>query len=132
MPYQISWEDRGVSFQYTGLTSDGEVAAAVRHVEADERFDRVRYTIHDFLKCGGATYTIQKVEEIAALDAAAAMSNLGIRKLSIAVITDREDVATMARTYMVSRIHPHTMRIFSSLDEAHAWLRSEGLRQVGN
>lgn len=47
MPYQISWEDRGVSFQYTGLTSDGEVAAAVRHVEADERFDRVRYTIHD-------------------------------------------------------------------------------------
>jgi len=124
MPYRLSWNESGVCVQYNGVTSDEEVARAAEIIEGDERFDRLRYVLHDFLKCDGLAFSPSRIEEIASIDAAAATANRSTHRLSIAVVTERSDVTAMANAYIDTDVHPHTMRIFSRLDDARTWLSS--------
>ena len=121
MPYQINWEDHGICVQFAGRTSDIEIAELTQGLQRDARFDHIRYTLHDFRKCEGATFSPSKIEEISAIDGAAAASSQGVK---IAVVTDRQDVTAMAKVYMASGLHPNIMRIFSTMDDARVWLNS--------
>jgi hypothetical protein len=122
MPYQISWEDRGVVMQYSGRTSDEEIEEAVRIAQADGRFDRLLYDLHDFQRCESFTFTPSKIQEMAAIDAVAAES-LPLRKMAIAVVTDSPNVSASVNAYVNSNFNVHNLRIFSSIEDARAWLR---------
>ncbi len=124
MPCQILWEDRGVVMRYSGRSSDHEVAAAVQIAQADERFDRLLYDIHDFLGCESFSYSPSRLEEMAATDAIAART-LPRETMAVAVVTASPDVSAAVNAYVACNVNPHaTLRIFSSLDDARIWLSS--------
>ncbi len=122
MPYQIHWEDRGVAYKYEGQASEADIAAATRHVQADARFDRLLYSLHDFLACESFTFSPAAMEELAAVNAAAARS-LRAGKLAIAVVTEMEEVVAAIHAYVASGLSAHDFRIFKSVDPARAWLK---------
>lgn len=122
MPYQIHWEDRGVAYKYEGHASEADIAAATRHVQADARYDRLLYSLHDFLACESFTFSPAAMEEMAAVNAAAARS-LRAGKLAIAVVTDREEVVASVHAYVGSGLCAHDFRIFDSVVAARAWLK---------
>ena len=122
MPYQIHWEDRGVAFKYLGHASDADIAAATRCVQADARYDSLLYALHDFRASESFTFAQAAMEELAAVNAAAARS-LRAGKLAIAVVTEMEEVVAAVHTYVASGLCAHDFRIFKSVDPARAWLK---------
>lgn len=110
--------------QYTGRTSDKEIAEAVRIAQSDERFDRLLYNIHDFRECEGLSFTQSEMEELAVTDAIAART-LRRHKMAVAVVTDRQDVRASVDAYIGSDFNLHDVRVFSSVADAHTWLSSE-------
>lgn len=110
--------------QYSGRTGDMEVASAVRSAQADERFDELLYDIHDFLQCQSYTLFPSMMEELAATDAAAARS-LVRHQLAVAVVTNRLDVIASVNAYRSSRLNVHKVKIFSSVQDARAWVSEE-------
>jgi hypothetical protein len=120
LPYQTIWERAGIYVTYSGQTSDEEVARFAQEGQADERFMDLRYVLHDFQKCTGATFSTQRIRELAAIDSAAAVSN---PRIKIAVVTDREDLLAMVRAYLEARFPGFELRVFASVPAARAWLQ---------
>lgn len=123
MSYKIHWEEHGVVMQYLGRTSDEEIAEAVRVAQADERFDTLQYDIHDFRLCEEFSFSQPRIQEMAAIDAAAALS-LPQQQMAIAVVTDRQDVIASVNAYVSSGFNVHSVHICSSMEDARAWLSS--------
>lgn len=116
----ICWEaPDGVLKRYFGHVTDSEVLEGNQQVEADPRFDELRYVVNDFTDCTSLETSSPDVEAIAAIDGAAAVSNSRIR---IAIVATHVDVLAVSRAYASSSRNPYDTRIFESVDEARAWL----------
>lgn len=122
MPNQTSWEPHGIHVRHTGHVTDLEIAEFARTAQADERYPDIRYVLHDFLGCEGASFSRTNLEELSATDGAAASYNPNIK---IAVVAENAEAIAAAQTYMSIGLHSYPMRIFSTLAEARAWLGYE-------
>lgn len=118
MPYQTIWEKHGIYVSYSGQTSDEEVARFAQEGQSDERFTDLHYVLHDFLNCTGASFSTPRIEELSAIDSAAAVSN---PRIKIAVVTDREDVLAMVRAYLDTGFPGFALRVFTALAPAREW-----------
>jgi hypothetical protein len=118
MGYLTNWQARIALVRYVGDSSDQEVAQAVRQIQANESYDDVRYIIHDFTDCRSLTYSADCLAELAATDAAAALSKPAH---TVLVITTRSDVLAMTEAYLASGFIPRDkLRLFGTLAEALA------------
>ncbi len=123
MGYEISWEPpNGVIKRHFGGVTGSDVLAAITKTEGDERFETLRYVINDFLDCTGLTVSSIEIEEIAAIDHAAAATNPNIR---VAVVATHPDVVATANSYANDPLTIYPTRVFSSMSVARSWL---GLR----
>jgi hypothetical protein len=119
MAHVTTWQADRIYVRYSGYSSDREVAAAVREFQADERYDTVRHIIHDFTDCLGLVFSEDLVLELAATDAAAALSK---PPHTVAVVTTRSDVLRMTEAYLSSGLIPRSkLRIFPDLGAALAF-----------
>ena len=122
MAHVTDWLARRIHVRYSGDSSDQEVAAAVRQFQADARYDNVRHIIHDFTDCQGVTFSEEFVEELAATDAAAALSK---PPHSVLVVTTRDDVFRMVEAYLASGLIPRDkLQLFPTLEAALASIGS--------
>ncbi len=119
MGYEIVWEARGAIKRFFGHVSDEEVLQAGLDIESDLRFDHLSYVINDFLACDGFSATPGKVDEISAIDNAAALSNSRIR---IAVVATVPEIVAAAEQYAASPMNVYPTRIFASTADARKWL----------
>lgn len=119
MGYELIWEPRGVLKRFYGEVTDNDVAGSVAQIQGDRRFDTLRYCINDFLDGSGHQVSLDAVEEIAAIDDAASISNPHIR---VALVAATPEFIELAKQYAGSTMKLHPTRIFSSLDEARIWL----------
>ena len=118
MPYRNEWEPRGVLKRFTGHITADEILQSVVEIEADPRFDELRYVINDMLDVTGVDAHMSHADEIAAIDGAAARSNANIR---VAIVATRADVLALSRRYAESDLNRYPTRIFSTMAEARAW-----------
>lgn len=119
MPYDITWEEKGVLRRYFGHLSGAELIRAVVEVEADPRFDSIRYVLNDFLDVDSIAVSDEDIMEISALDGAAQLSNPRIR---VAVVTQDEDMRRHTESYAASGLHGYPTRVFTNQVQARAWL----------
>lgn len=119
MSYELIWETKGVVKRFFGhLTSDELLDAGVK-VEADARFVNLQYVINDFLACTGLSVHPVVVDHIAVLDRAASHTNPNIR---ISLVATLPEIIAAANQYALSNLHPYSTRIFSTLEDARAWV----------
>lgn len=121
MGYELIWEPRGVLKRFYGQVTDGDIAGSVARIHGDRRFDTLRYVINDYLDGTGHQIPLNAVEEIAAIDDAAAISNPHIR---VALVAATPDFIELANQYAGATMKIYPTRIFSSLDEARSWLNA--------
>jgi hypothetical protein len=118
MPFVIHWETQGVYRKYHGHVGGDELLASIQHIEADDRFDHIRYVINDFLAVAGHDVSTAKLRLIAAIDKAATLSNPNIR---VAIVTTGAPILTLAQHY-VAAAPPYPTEIFPSVAAARAWI----------
>ena len=119
MSYEIIWESGGVIKRFFGHVDDVELMQAVVETEGSPRFDELRYVINDFLEVTGVSAGTGHVDEIAAIDQAASISNRNIR---IAVVATHPEILALADHYARSPMNVYPTRIFSTMAEGRAWL----------
>jgi hypothetical protein len=117
--YEQHWEDRGVVKRYFGQVSSEELLAPVIATEADERFDRLRFVINDFLDAKSVAFTQADIEAIAAHDRGAALTNPYIK---VAVVAAQPEVIALVRRYMQAAALAYPTSIFSTMADARAWV----------
>lgn len=106
------WQDKAVTHRFSGQTSTEEIRRAANRVAGDSRFDEIFEIVYDFTACDGVTIRSEVVEEIAALDGAASITNPRIR---ITVITHHPEIVAAMETYEKSGLsnYPVTLRVLS-------------------
>lgn len=125
MNVEIIWEPpQGVVKRHFGHLTGKDVLAANIKIEADPRFDSLRYVINDFLGCTGVSISAPEIEEIAAIDSSAAIINPNIR---IAMVATLPEVIVAANAYANDALTIYPTRVFYSMADARAWL---GLSQA--
>lgn len=122
MTYELIWEPNGVVKRFSAHVTSDEVGRATAAVECSPRFDGIRYVINDFLDCIDFSYCPVAVDEIAAVNGAAALAN---NNISIAVVATIREVIEASNHYASSDLHPYPTRVFSTLDEAREWLATQ-------
>lgn len=117
MAWVLSWEPRGVTKKYSGTVTALDLVAATEEVERDVRFDTLRFAINDFLDVEQLDVTEAGLKRVAAVDAAAALSNPNVR---LAVVTHDPRVRALAELYAAT---PGALpvRCFETLVEARRW-----------
>lgn len=119
MPFTTTWEKTGIYTQWTGHSTSSEMIEFLAGVQANHRFDEVRYSIHDFSACESYQLDEEETEFVAALDRAGATTNSKIR---IAVVTTNRDVLEMVSCYQRASLSLYSVKIFDTLAEAREWL----------
>jgi hypothetical protein len=123
MAYEMIWETRGVYRRFYGRTSDLDVTESTRITEASSRFDELRYAILDFLEVDEIVIVNPSfIQETAAIDAAAALSNPNIK---VAIVTVSQLIREMAEAYIANELSPYPTQIFTNLADARDWVAAE-------
>ncbi len=114
------WEQpKGVVKRHFGHVTGRELLEAVQKTEGDSRFDSLRYVINDFRDCNALTVSPGEIQEIAAVDNAAALTNANIL---IAIVTTQPDITAMANAYANDPLTLFNTRVFGSMEEARQWV----------
>lgn len=119
MPYRYQIEARGVFVRWTGRVTGAEMLVYIADIHAHERLDEFRYELHDFSGCSSVDLSGDHVETIAALDAAAALTNPDMK---IAVVSGDPVIADGVAQYIRSGYSPYPMELFPQVEAARRWL----------
>lgn len=119
MSYEIHWEERGVVKRFFGHLDSHDMLQSIIDTEGNARFDNLRYVINDFLGVTSMNLADLDLEEISAIDYAAAGINPNIK---IAVVSIDPEIIALANQYAESPINAYPTRIFTALHAAMAWI----------
>jgi hypothetical protein len=93
--------------------------------EGDARFDDLRFVINDFLCITGVSSSLRDVEEVAAIDSIAAITN---PRIKVAVVATSPMVIEMAESYIDSPLNQYPTKIFQTLADARQWIAQTGVQ----
>lgn len=119
MSYEIIWEPRGAVKRFFGRVTSHDMLQSVVDTESDARFDDLRYVINDFLDIEELDLANIDIQEIAAIDGAAAKSN---PRITIAVVTIHDEIVALTNQYAGSPFNAYPIKAFSTSAEARSWL----------
>jgi hypothetical protein len=119
MGHEIQWKTGGVVRRFFGHVTGNELLAVVVEIQADERFDSLRYVINDYRDVTGFTLTPEVIDEISAIDGAAAITNPRIR---VATVATAPAISAISAQFANSPLNPYLTHFFESMTEAMAWL----------
>lgn len=119
MSYEIIWETRGVVKRFFGDVTSHDMLQSVVETEGAPQFDDLRFVINDFLGITGVSSSLQDVEEVAAIDSIAAITN---SRIKVAVVATSSVIIELAESYIRSPLNQYPTKIFQTLAEARQWL----------
>ncbi len=120
MGFAVVWEQpSGLIKRHFGHVTGRDVLEANRMAEEDFRFDSLRYVINDFSECTQISVSPIEIEEISAVDRAAALTNPNIR---LAIVATHPDVVAASTAYANDPLTPFATRVFGSINAARSWL----------
>lgn len=127
MPFELTWEPRGVYRRYFGAVTIAERQFSFERICGDARFDTLRYTITDYLGVDSYEISRDATEEIAALHVAPLLTNPHI---VIAAVTSDERIVAEIKHIIGMGIFRQPYRTFATMDAARAWIASERARPL--
>ena len=127
MPHELVWEHRGVHKRLSGQVSAAEFQRSVELIQADARFDDIRYVINDFTAVGGHGLDEQHLLELAAIQYGAQASNPQVRAVYVGV--DPELARQLRAILIDSQRSLYRVALFDTLPQARDWLQGEVGRQ---
>jgi hypothetical protein len=113
MPFEITWEPRGVYKKVWGEVTAQEFMQSIAAQQNDPRFDSLKYAINDFLGVEKIHITESDVHMFAATAIGASYSN---PKLKIVIAATHPGVLALVREY--AKVVPYPLEFVTSLEEA--------------
>lgn len=120
MSYENIWEKNGVYRKYNNGINGKELIQAAEDVLGHKLFDSIRYVINDLLHVTEHDVKTSDVLTLAEMDRAAVIINPDIKVAIVATILTIKILASLYGDLMSHS--PYPSEIFSSLDEARAWV----------
>jgi len=126
MPYELTWESRTtMRCRFSGSVNLAELNRATNDFYNDYRSDHVTRALWDFLAMTEFDVDKDGASEIAGSDNAASCY---MKPMKAAFITNNEAFRGLAEHYVeeMENLGSHwTNRVFSTLDEARAWIDAD-------
>ena len=120
MAYKLIWEEKGVTANFKGTVNDLELSEIVSKFYSHEKFDFIRYLLISFIGVEKFNITSEALEEVGAMDYAAALSNPDIK---VAVVSDNDAILDMFSSYVkAAQGSTWSIRYFGSTNEARKWM----------
>lgn len=122
MPYQTTWEKKGIFWKYSGIVTDIDIIAPNNEFYADPRSENILYQLVDGTGIEKFKLDEPSLKLLAATDYAAAMS---VRKLKVAFVATRVDVVDFFQTYINYAKEFNCeweFKIFTDLNSARKWI----------
>lgn len=119
MPFELIWEPRGVYRRYHGAVTIAERERSFDLICGDPRFDRLRYTLTDYLEVSDYEVSEPATEEIAARHIAPMQINPRIVIAAVAV--DPRIVAAIEHFISLSFV-AGPYRVFATEPAARDWI----------
>jgi hypothetical protein len=119
MSFELFWEPKGLVIKFSGVVDVLDPLAATAAFAGDSRFDDLRYVIADYSAISGCNAGPGDMEMVGAMDIGGLQTNPRIQK---AVVTTSPEVTAMARHYREVLLEPVPTMVFSTMQEARAWL----------
>ncbi|WP_300054739.1 hypothetical protein [Malikia sp.] len=124
MTCEIVWEHKGVYKRLSGHVSADEFVRSVETIQADPRFDDIRYVINDFSAVTGHELDEDMLIELAAIQYGAQASNPQVR--AVYVGTDPRLTQRLESILLEGPQHPvYRVTLFETLPQARDWLQIE-------
>lgn len=117
MPFYITREQRGIYKKFFGYVSKAEFLQSVFEAQSDPDYDRMAYSLNDFLEVTGHDVSISHVKTAAAHALGAAFINPDIK---IAVVSTDQVIRDLVGLF--STISSYPLAIFNSVEDARKWL----------
>jgi hypothetical protein len=127
MPFDLSWEPRGVYRRYFGDVTAAERRRSFEQISGDVRFDTLRYSITDYLAVGQYEITDDNTVEIAALHIAPLLTNPAIVVAAVAV---DERVVAAIEHFIALGLTPQPYRVFATVTAAREWIDVQRLQSL--
>jgi hypothetical protein len=121
MSYAITWEPKGAVKRFFGKVTGSELIQGVVEIQRDVRFDSMRWVINDLLEVTEISCTTADIEQIAAMDIGAALTN---KYIKVAVVATNPEIVGLAQHYADTTLNVYPTRIFATHAEAKAWIGS--------
>ena len=125
MACEIVWEHRGVHKRLSGHVSAREFERSVETVQADPRFDEIRYVINDFSAVTGHGLDEQHLLELAAIQYGAQASNPQVRAVYVGLGGDPVLTQLLQSILIGSQRSVYRVALFETLPQARDWLQGE-------
>ena len=119
MPFEIFREPKGAYKRYFGHISAKEYLDSVMANQSDPDYDRMRYSINDFLGITGHSIQGDDVTKFAAFGIGAAYINPAIK---IAIVTNDPQVRELASRF--THLTKYQLQFFDTLALARQWTGS--------
>lgn len=123
MPCEIVWEHKGVYKHLSGFVSAAEFVRSVETVQADPRFDEIRYVINDFSDVTAHQLTEDLLSELVAIQYGAQASNPNCK---VVYVGADQDLSRLLETLLVgSQASVYQVMLFATVPEAREWLQCQ-------
>lgn len=124
MPYSMSWEEKGVVWEFSGEVTAQEIEEANTAFYNDERSDLAKYQIIDAREVDCVEWEEREIKKTAALDVGASKM---IRNVRVAYVAHSPEIADRLEKYAeITRRLNSSWQVegFSTMEEAGAWVTS--------
>ena len=123
MPYQVTWEPRGVYTRYSGNVTGADMLGNIEDVCRDERFEQHRYHILDFSEATDFSATEREMLINCGVLVGAAFVN---HQVLVAAVVTRENVRAALDRLHALGVSPYVAKIFPTVAEARKWIEESG------
>lgn len=117
MPFQITREQHGIYKKFSGFVSKTEFLQSVFEAQSDPDYDRMAYSLNDFLEVTGHDVSISHVKTAAAHALGAAFINPDIK---IAIVSTDQVIRELVKPFTAISSYP--LALFTSVEDARKWL----------
>ena len=117
MAFEITWEDRIACKRMWGSVSAEEFLRSIAAMQSDPRYDRLRYSINDFLEAQALQFSESDIHHYAAAGIGAAISN---PRLRIVIVATDPKILGLIRVY--SKLSGYSVDYFKTMLAARAWI----------
>ena len=118
MSYKLTWEPRGVYWEYSGEVTGQEIIEASTAIYGDPRFDSLKYKLVNFMAADNVLINENEVNLIAFQHVAAANSNPYVKTAIV-----NHEINDLIRLFIANlRESNWQVEAFTNLEEANNWL----------
>lgn len=125
MTCETIWENKGVLKRLSGHVSADEFVHSVEAIQADPRFDDIRYVINDFSLVSSHELDADLLQELAAIQYGAQASNPQVRAVYVGLGDDPVLTQLLQSILIGSQRSVYRVALFETLPQARDWLQGE-------